>query len=77
MTQQEIARFALMLRESDRIRAMIADDEAREGPDENLARERVPDAAQRDARGIGRPPRRPCRGRAENRRPVPLGGDLL
>ena len=45
MTQEEIARFALMLRESDRIRAMIAEDEAREGPDENLAHERVPDAA--------------------------------
>ena len=45
MTQEEIARFALMLRESDRIRAMIVEDEAREGPDENLTRERVPDAA--------------------------------
>ena len=45
MTQEEIARFALMLRESDRIRAMIAEDEAREGPDENLAQQRIPDAA--------------------------------
>lgn len=45
MTQEEIARFALMLRESDRIREMMAEEEAREGPDENLAQERLLDAA--------------------------------
>lgn len=30
MTQEEIARFALMLGEADRVRAMIAEDEAAE-----------------------------------------------
>lgn len=30
MTEEEIARFALMLREADRVRAMIAEDEAAE-----------------------------------------------
>jgi hypothetical protein len=30
MTEEEITRFALMLREADRVRAMIAEDEAAE-----------------------------------------------
>jgi hypothetical protein len=30
MTQEEIVRFALMLREADKVRAMIAEDEAAE-----------------------------------------------
>jgi hypothetical protein len=30
MTQEEIIRFALMLREADKVRAMIAEDEAAE-----------------------------------------------
>ena len=33
MTNEELARFALVLRECDRIRAMIAEDEAAAGAD--------------------------------------------
>jgi hypothetical protein len=44
MTQEEIARFALMLREADRVRAMIAEDEAAERSEE-AARQEVPLAA--------------------------------
>ena len=36
MTQEEIARFALVLGEADRIRAMIAEDEAEETSPEEL-----------------------------------------
>jgi hypothetical protein len=42
MTQEEMVRFALMLREADRVRAMIAEDEATEaerGPGEDLLSE--------------------------------------
>lgn len=39
MTQQEIARFALMLREADKVRAMIAEDEAAERSDEETRQE--------------------------------------
>ena len=41
MTEEEIARFALMLREADRVRAMIAEDEAAERSQE-AALEGVP-----------------------------------
>ena len=41
MTEEEIARFALMLREADRVRAMIAEDEAAERAQE-AALEEVP-----------------------------------
>ena len=45
MTQEEIVRFALMLRESDRVRAMIAEDEAAETSGESLPQEIVLEAA--------------------------------
>lgn len=41
MTEEEIARFALMLREADRVRAMIAEDEAAERSEE-AAQQEVP-----------------------------------
>jgi len=41
MTEEEIARFAQMLREADRVRAMIAEDEATERSEE-AARQEVP-----------------------------------
>ena len=41
MTQEEIVRFALMLREADRVRAMIAEDEAAERSEE-VARQEAP-----------------------------------
>ena len=41
MTHEEIARFALMLRGADRVRAMIAEDEAAERSEE-AARQVVP-----------------------------------
>lgn len=39
MTQEEIARFALMLAEADRVRDMIAEDEAAERSDEETHQE--------------------------------------
>lgn len=45
MTQEEIIRFALMLRESDRVRAMIAEDETAEMPCERAPREILLEAA--------------------------------
>lgn len=39
MTQEEIIRFALMLREADKVRAMIAEDEAAERSDERTHQE--------------------------------------
>ncbi len=46
MTQEEIDRFALMLREADRVRAMIEADEAAERAEEAARQAAVPlDAA--------------------------------
>lgn len=39
MTQEEIARFALMLGEADKVRAMIAEDEAAERSEEGTHQE--------------------------------------
>ena len=41
MTEEEIARFALMLREADKVRAMIAEDEAAEA--ETLNDDSIPE----------------------------------